>query len=58
MGCYGLLSCPWQGTWLTRLDSWSPEEVFAWLLAPVTPGEFLRRHWEPGAGGDGMAAMA
>ncbi|CAL1147985.1 unnamed protein product [Cladocopium goreaui] len=34
------------GTWLSRLDSWSPEEVFAWLLAPVTPGEFLRRHWE------------
>jgi hypothetical protein len=58
MDCYGLLS--WlscrQGTWLSRLDSWSPEEVFAWLLAPGTPGEFLRRHWEPGAGGNGMAA--
>lgn len=38
------------GTWLGRLESWSPEEAFAWLLCglkPVTCSDFLRDHWEP-----------
>ena len=34
------------GPWIKRLEAWSPEEVFAWLLAPLTPNDFLQQHWE------------